>query len=305
MFLKKSKFIKLLVTLSLFITMTSCKFDFSESVYRKNGIRKRISSFQQFSSITEIKAPEITQSKYSVLAISDVHFGSKKERKDNEFLAWFENLYLQEDESLKPEFVVCLGDISEHGFRAEFEQYKALTDKIEEIGRKYTGNSNFKVWNEIGNHDLYNDGWNNYQQVIFPYTTFYKFTTGNSKDSFNWYFLDSGNGSLLSSQVKTFCDEIQKDPAPKVVLSHYPFYRDCIFYFTMQNTDERDLLLSAFEKSNVKLVLGGHYHPGNYTDYKDFQEIGVASYKETSRCYLLTIDEEKQSVSYKYFNFAE
>lgn len=234
--------------------------------------------------ITELAAPSTVGSSmsYTVAVISDVHFGADKERSvDTAFLSWLENLH---SEGKTPKFVICLGDVAEHGYEGEMKDYNSFCDKIRGYG--------IQVYTVIGNHDLYNNGWKNWKRIVYPETSFYHFRT----NKFSWYFLDTGSGTLGSHQFSTFVSAIQDDGAPKIVCMHYPVYAHGFFYYCLQDTTERNLLISYLESNNVKILFDGHTHMYNYTDL-GFIEYNLPGFLEDGQWALATIDETAGTIS--------
>ena len=289
----------------VFCIFSSCKYDLPEFFYRKNGVETRSAKITDYSE-TDLFSEELKNSdKYSVVLISDVHFGAKMERKDADFLEWFKNQCEQTETELKPAFVVCLGDCVEHGEKSEYEDYLVFCEEIKKIALESMGNDNFKIFSIAGNHDLYNSGWEHFEEMVYPNNSFYTLNVNSKKDSFHWYFLDSASGTLGRKQLKLVNGLFKKDKNPKIVLTHYPVNQDGLLYFTTQNTDERDYLLNTFAISNSKLIFAGHHHPGGEHDFGDFMEIGVPSFNQFRECGLLTVDEVNKSYVYKKVDFCK
>ena len=276
---------------SLIFMFSSCNV-----LYRADNIHQRSNEIKTLTKDSSTPSPEVGNSPvYSALIVTDIHFGKSRERYDQDFLTKFKSLCEQEDETLRPKFIICLGDLVDGGKESDFIDFTNFTSEIIEIANTAYNTDDFKVYSIIGNHDLYNNGWKNFVSHIFPYTSYYRFTTkSNSLDSnneFSWYFLDSGDGSLGYNQLKNFKLNAKADSNPKIVLTHFPVWDDGILYFKTQNSEERDILLDTLNKTNVKLLLHGHYHPGGNFDYGNFQEAGIKSYVAFQEYALLTVDE--------------
>lgn len=287
----------LIILLSLF---SSCKFKITDGFYRKNNIRERTKP------ILTIESPDTNDNAvYSAVIINDPHFGRDKTRRDEAFYQWFKEQCEQEDETLRPRFMVNMGDTTEYGFKESYEEYLSFCSRIKAIAKEVYKNDSFEIYNLIGNHDLYNGGWKTYSEMMYPYTSYYRFTTkaSSSQTGISWYFLDSANGTHGKRQIEDLKGNIRKDENPKIVLTHYPVYGDDVFYFSLQNTDERDILLSLFSKTKVILLLHGHYHPGTFYDYGKFQEIGNKGYLDYNNCALVTVNENTGTYSYKRFTY--
>lgn len=277
---------KLLLPLCLLcILFNSCKYDLYSAFYRANNTDARTKSCHK---LLPEASPDATLDTYSVAVFSDIHFGAKNSiRHEEAFLAWLQEC---KDEGNCPEFCICLGDIAEHGLKKEFEDYNAFVKKVETL----LGDG--KVYSVLGNHDLFNNGWQHYHSMVFPYESFYTFKT----QTFSWYCLDSASGSLGLKQYEKLEKLFAADPAPKIVMTHIPAYSnpfDSLGYFSSQNTYEADMLLTLYAKNNVKLVLNGHIHQPYTNDFNSFLEITVPGINETGRWSVITVNEKKGTIS--------
>ncbi|MCK9170608.1 MAG: metallophosphoesterase [Treponema sp.] len=259
--------------------LSSCAYGINNFFGREDSVRTRAESLKQVDIPSALSASD---GSYTVAVITDVHFGADKSRNvDNAFLSWLDGLYGTSD---FPKFVLCLGDVAEHGYKNEMNDYNAFCDKIREY--------NIEVFSVLGNHDLYNSGWQYWKNIVRPETSFYHFKTNN----FSWYFLDTGNGTLGSHQYSVLIDALESDSAPKVVCMHYPLYAQGHFYYCLQDSIERNLLIAYFADNNVKLVLVGHTHQYNYTDM-GFIEYNVPGFLEKGQWALVKVDESAGTVT--------
>lgn len=272
-YLQKMCFVFCALSILIFLfQITSCKYALHEAFYRDNAVNERAAK------VASVATPvTATSSSYKVAIITDVHFGaSHGERYEDKFLEWLSKE--------KPAFVICLGDVMDHGLSEEGEEYKNFADKIKNI-------CGSEVYTVVGNHDLYNSGWNVYRKKIFPYTSLYHFKT----EKFSWYFIDSATAYLGDAQMSALADAMKKDASPKIVLSHVPVYSTSkilpVGYFLMQDTEEGDALVTLFAKTNVKLVLEGHTHKNEKVDIKNFTLYNVPGLLDAHNWALMTIDE--------------
>lgn len=271
-------FLLLLAVISIFLS--SCNFLFGgygwdEFFYREHSVSSRADSLTDLTD-----TPAGTSAAYSVIVITDVHFGGDGTRPDDKFFSWVAGL------SDKPKFCVCLGDVVEHGYESEYTDYVSFTGKLYDT-------YGIRTYTVTGNHDLYNSGWKYWSTMVYPYTSFYRLKTLD----FSWYFLDSGSGSLGTDQYDALEDAMDNDSNPKIVLLHYPIYADGTIYTCLQNTYERDKLITLFAKKNVKLVLDGHTHTYHTYDFGTFYEFNVPGYLEKGQWALLTVNETAGTVS--------
>jgi hypothetical protein len=266
----------------LCLTLFSCKYGLDEFISRENDVDAR-SAY-----LTDISAPSTVGSaaQYTVLVMSDIHFGANPDHPDlprAEFFAWLDARIAA---GQKPKFCLCLGDLVESGKEDEYKDFAAFAAEIEAKG--------VPVYSIVGNHDLYNNGWKNWRQYVRPHTSYYRFQTSR----FSWYFLDSASGTLGKNQLRDFVKQAKSDGRPKLVFTHYPVYAGGgNFYFSLSDPHERAILLDTFAKTDVKLVVEGHQHPGSSHNFGAFREVNVSSFRDYQSWHLITVDETAGTVS--------
>jgi 3',5'-cyclic-AMP phosphodiesterase len=271
----KKEIIITMFSAALAMLVSSCAYGVYNFFGREDTVRTRAESLSQFAVPSSVADSDTS---YTVAVITDVHFGADKSRTiDDTFLSWLKGL---QEKSESPKFVVCLGDIAEHGYESEMNDYNAFCNKIR------AAPYNLEVYSVLGNHDLYNNGWKHWKKIVYPKTSFYHFRTNN----FSWYFLDTGNGTLGTHQYSVLLDALESDSSPKIVCMHYPVYAQGHFYYCLQDSVERNLLISNFSDNNVKLLLDGHTHQYNYTDF-GFIEYNIPGFLEKGQWALVTINE--------------
>ena len=267
------------------ILFTSCEYDFQNAFYRSKDTDSRTKTCI---TLDDSQIPHPSSDIYTVAIFSDIHFGGKQAtRHEQDFLNW---LTKAKADGNCPEFCICLGDIAEHGKESEFATYNKFCGQVEAI----LGDG--KVYNVLGNHDLYNNGWNHYNQMIFPNSSFYTFKT----KKFSWYCIDSASGTLGKKQFDKLKALFAQDSAPKIIITHIPAYGNPLNYmgyFSFQNTYETDMLLTLYSKNNVKIVTCGHIHQSYKNYFNTFVELTVPSITESNQWTVLTINENDGSVS--------
>lgn len=286
--MKKYFFQKLCLFL-LGICCFSCKYytyGFEEFLYRSGTVDKRADSVVELSGS---EVPAFSDSKIvNILVITDIHFGAEansdsRNRLSSKLLNYLKNL----PEAAKPLFCVCLGDITEHGLKSEYKDYNKFVDKLFQLG--------IKTYSVLGNHDLYNSGWKSFNELVFPYTSFYYFKT----DVFSYYFIDSASGSLGKKQMNKLKELLIKDINPKLIFTHIPAYANGYLYFSMQNTEERNLLISMFAKNNVKALCNGHTHDLQVSNLGRFMEYTFPGFWEYKQFGIISVNQNDYSVLYK------
>ncbi|MEE0885610.1 MAG: metallophosphoesterase [Treponema sp.] len=266
-----------------------------EFLYRDDSIRNRSSKLKELNEGLEDSVSGV----YEILVITDVHFGGEGighngERRDDEFFAWIKDTF-ENDEKEMPKFCVCLGDVAEHGLESEFKDYKKFTEKLE-------SQFGIKTYNIIGNHDLYNAGWKNFEKHSFPYCSFYKFRTKN----LTYYFLDSASGSLGDEQLTAFKRDMEynENGREKLVFMHVPAYAGGLFYFVMQNTVERNKFISYCADNDVIALIDGHTHK-EITSNLGFMEYNLPGYLEKRGWAIVSVDENTKKVVSKCYYLDE
>ena len=73
----------------------------------------------------------------------------------------------------------------------------------------------------MGNHDLYNDGWTNFQSYFYETGHGRSYSVIDAGD-FSLFLLDTGNATLGQAQFERLVSDMSaKASRPKIVLSHY------------------------------------------------------------------------------------
>ena len=279
-----SVFPALLFAACLLSACSLSNYGLDEFLYRENHIDKRASSLKE---LDQKDVPVIPESKkYSVIIVTDLHYGAENsnlERRDDDFFKKIQAL------EKKPLFCISLGDIAEHGYDSEIRRYREeFVDRM----KKEIGIETFTV---VGNHDLYNSGWYPYSKYISD-TSFYHFST----EKFSWYFLDNASATLGNHQFMALSNALQKDDQKKLFFAHVPMYSNGYFYFTMQNSAERNKLISLLANNNAKGFFCGHTHKKCVSDLEAFTEYTTGGYLAAKEWGLLKIDETAGSYSFEY-----
>lgn len=260
------------------ILFTSCSYGLKEVFKRDFPVEERASELLEIDTGLDLSQKE----KYSFVVISDVHYGAKKASIEEKFLNFISDL------PERPDFCLCLGDIAEHGLEEEYIAFnEKLVKPLEELG--------LKTFNVAGNHDLYNTGWNNYTKYNYPNTSFYKFEL----EGTSFYFLDSASCNLSKPQFAQLEKAFEKDKNQKFSFAHVGLYADDTTYFIMQDTQERNELISLFEKNNMKLFVCGHIHYYAETQYDNLKEITVPAFLEQEGWTIFTVDKADNSYTYR------
>lgn len=267
----------------------SCQFKdygLEQGFFRKYPVNNRAGSLKTLNlkrdEISQENYPDaynkiFTDKKYSFMVITDVHIGSDKYGNEDENIKSF----LDKVKSLPelPAFCLGLGDFAEHGKNEEFTKYnQEIILKLDELG--------IRSFSVLGNHDLYNSGYENFSKILNPKTSFYKFET----PSISFYGLDSASASLGDQQLTALKNAFNFDIKPKIIFTHVPLFAESKFYFVFQDSAERNRIISLFAENNVQLFLVGHTHERHISNLGFSEENFPALFKSRA-FFLIHIDE--------------
>lgn len=271
----------------------SCNYGFYLSLFNEESVDSRAESMTV---LTGEDVPRVDSDVFSFIVMTDVHCGASEKRYNEKFFAWLKN-QLSESAEKRPKFCVSLGDSADGGHESEYKEYNAFISEMASIVEEKTGDSGFKTYTILGNHDLYNNGWEQWEKLVFPKTSFYTFTIDTTTSPVTLFFLDTANGTLGDSQRDSFERVIKQNENMALVFSHYPIYAGGNLLMTLQDTTERALLLTWFAKYNVKAVFAGHAHKNYGFDSGDFREDVTASYVFQRNFRLVTVDTQSKTVT--------
>ena len=284
-----SKITAALFLLFILVQFVSCYGSWN-FFYKGNNVDERTQELRLLTdSDSRFAASGISElkHKYTVLIISDTHFGNTKKKVDCERLYnWLESVKGTE---IFPSFAICLGDSTDLGKQSHFDEYLEFCGQLE---KKY-GIS--LILNSCGNHDIYQSNWDNWEKNCYPHTSFYKFQT----EKLSWYCLDTASGTFGLNQYNRILEAFSRDNNKKIIFTHYPFIRFNYNCANMAETTERNKLISDFSKNKVLCVLGGHNHK-RFSDDLGFMDYGLPSFAYSGVWGLLNVNEDKNEAWLEY-----
>ncbi len=312
------RFRRLLTLISILflisLAFSSCaNYGFYQLLFGEDDVDERFSGFSDLSGETVLSSGLDLGGKYSFIVVTDVHIGASDvhSSKMNDFIDKISSLFESGDKTKIPRFIVNLGDTADGGHLSECNEYNSYIEKIRKLALEknvVSAKEDFKIYTILGNHDLYNNGWTDWKKTIYPYKSSYYFSlSSGSADSalspFSFYFVDTGNGAFGTDQLDAFEKLLKSDPNPKMVFSHYPFYSDNVPFMALEDTAERNYLLSLFAKNNVKALFGGHVHTVFEHGFGSFSQVNTSALFKNGAFRLVTVDESASSVSTKLIEF--
>lgn len=295
----------MLLLLGIFfaLTFSSCNYGLPFFLYTEEGVEDRSRSLIE---LTGSNVPQIASGgRYSFVVLTDSHFGAVGQtRAEERFLQKFKELLNDPDEGRRPRFIVNLGDTLDGGHASEAVLFNASSAAWISAAKEALGASDYKVYSILGNHDLYNNGWEIWKQSVYPCVSCYKFTiSAGGARSFDFLFLDTGNGTLGGPQIEDLEKNLKASSRPKIVFMHYPVFAGGLFYFTLGDASERARLIDDFAGGNVKYVFEGHTHSSHDYSFGSFTESVVGSYLYYKNFGLVTVDENSSSVNFERFEY--
>lgn len=305
------KFRRFFILTSFLISLafSSCaNYGFYQLLFGEEDVDERFSGFSDLSGETVISSDLGLGGKYSFIVVTDVHIGASDvhSSKMNDFLDEISSLFESSDKTKIPRFIVNLGDTADGGHLSECNDYNSYLEKIRNLAvekKVVNAAEDFKVYTILGNHDLYNNGWTGWKKTIYPYKSTYYFSLSSGSSPFSFYFVDTGNGAFGTDQLDSLEKLLKSDPNPKMIFSHYPFYSDNVPLMALEDTAERNYLLSLFAKNNVKALFGGHVHTVFEHCLGGFSQVNTSALFKNGAFRLVTVDESNTSVSTKLIEF--
>jgi hypothetical protein len=198
--------------------------------------------FDQSSGVAPLVSsiPVSDPNNFTFAIVGDLHIGNQGVQRLQEILTGA----AAENDS----FVIFLGDIVEDGNLADVQAFR---NTLSETG-----------WDQksepvIGNHDIFNNGWQYYLQYNGP--SHFTFTAGNSL----FIVLDTASGTVGNEQTTWLQSQLQSSnlPTNTFLLSHYgPVVPTIQTYLKLANQQEAQNIMSMAVQSGVRAWFAAHYH---------------------------------------------
>lgn len=228
---------------------------------RSQNVRER---FIDKDNLPVILPPDVADnSNFSFLVISDLHYyeGDENYFKDISDDVRFNDI----------SFIVVCGDVAQSGLRY---QYDYLAEDLKNI--------NVPAYYVIGNHDLYNNGYDEWRNILGR--TVYEFKIGDN----HFIFTDTANGTIGSDQKNWIIDTLSaSDSINKFVFSHYsPTDKEFQSPTALSYPEEAYFLYDVLDKFDVKYYICGHLHFYDEKEIRGVKYIIVNTAQSRSDKYL-------------------
>jgi len=229
----------------------------------------------------------VPQDSYRFYACSDIHIEDSRP-------ANFSSMLEKERADEKSAFYLVLGDLL-------FGK-----DHMEWVAETMGAAGNHPGFIIAGNHDIFYGGWKQWKDLFHSSTYYFFVQTPAFKDIF--IMLDSANGTLGEKQLAWLKDVLENQrPGCRhcIVGVHTNMFRTDISQFPSTNftLEETYILTALFSKNSVDMVLSGHDHFRDVTNYKGVTYITHDQIKDGTSNASYTVFDIGQSVDYQFVPF--
>ena len=266
----KSVYSKVIIFCILFIA--GCSFVDIGGLFYSSDVDSR---FRKKNSLPGFTAPPLANGdNFKFIVISDTHYYKKQPG----YLKKLEALRL----ALGFEFVVITGDIVQNGKESA---YNLVKNDI--------GNLLVPVYPVIGNHDIYNNGFNIYKKVFGR--SIYDFSLSDTY----FIFLDTANGTLGPLQKNWLESSLKSSRQDNIfVFSHYsPTDKEFQSATAMPYPEESYYLYDLFDRYNVDYFFCGHLHHYERLNIRGVEYINInAAHADNNSALLVSVNKTSITV---------
>ena len=282
------------------IFVSSCdRLDMAAMVINRSDTEERVADWLDYNSQNPMPVIENVPDEYRIYSTSDAHYS---DRDGFELQGPKDRLYkyvTTERNDPKAIFSLLVGDLANQSGEAGYIRVDSSL-----CFNATTQTKNDPCFTVLGNHDLYYDCAKFYKQHFHTstYTVTVK-TVGGHKDLF--ILLDSGNGTFGKRQMEWLKEQLEHraDYRHCFVVSHNWLFRTSYNYTTTPAAnlpqDEQYAFMDLMSRSNVELVLMGHFHMREQRHFGGVQYVMTDNLNDGGKpsCLVLTVGEK---VSYEY-----
>ena len=282
------------------IFVSSCdRLDMAAMVINRSDTEERVADWLDYNSQNPMPVIENVPDEYRIYSTSDAHYS---DRDGFELQGPQDRLYkyvTTERNDPKAIFSLLVGDLANQSGEAGYIRVDSSL-----CFNATTQAKNDPCFTVLGNHDLYYDCAKFYKQHFHTstYTVTVK-TVGGHKDLF--ILLDSGNGTFGERQMEWVKEQLEHraDYRHCFVVSHNWLFRTSYNYTTTPAAnlpqDEQYAFMDLMSRSNVELVLMGHFHMREQRHFGGVQYVMTDNLNDGGKpsCLVLTVGEK---VSYEY-----
>jgi len=218
---------------------------------------------------TQLSATPVNEEAFSFLIISDTHYGETEPSIPRVHKYWQNSPY---------NFLVVAGDITQRGLPNEWEEFDRDCKTLET-----------PVYLAIGNHDLFNNGEEQFYNYFGP--THYVQQFGD----ITLVFLDTGNGVIAKEEKEWYVNMLEQYRGTHIItITHYSLITKYVQHMVaLPNPDEFYWLASVNAAYGVEAMISGHLHNNFKERFRDVDYYTITDISDT---------EEHQGIHVRYEN---
>ncbi len=285
-------FCSVLITLCLYVLgFVSCSgnLDLLGMFYTmSDGADTRFEQSQAYNATKTIDTLKVASEQYPLYVFTDVHVDKTVFNLDT-----FTTTYLA-DTTAAP-FCLCIGDMI--NAQGNYPKFMTFIDKMRAAGRE--------VYATPGNHDIYFGQWSIYRD--YWKTSSYYFIVQTPSGKHDLYIcLDSSDGTLGNKQTRWLDSLLEakktEDLRQRIVFTHTHFWKidqsqGHTSNFAIEETLE---IADLFARNNVDIVLQGHSHHRNITNFKNVTYLRLDKMEDHYYNSFYTILNVGEQVTWRY-----
>lgn len=226
--------------LALGLFSACSKLDIRGMFFSYETVENRVEQSLEWNESHPFREITVATEDYEVCAMGDSHVGGTQNLDSLIAIAIRENAAA----------LVMDGDLTS-GHAEDFTTY----------AQHMPADSLIPVFNIVGNHDLYYNGWESFFSLFGSSTYYFAVKTPSAQDLF--LCLDTGGGTLGKTQlewVETVLEDIRPLYRHCIIATHNNLYRFRKTSSTNPVLEEAHYMLNLFTEHDVAMVVMGHDH---------------------------------------------
>ena len=296
----KKQHLIILAAAAMMLTVSCNRLDVAGMVINRSDTEERVADWLNYNNQNGMPVIENVPDEYRIYSTSDSHCS---DRDSIELQGPKDRLYkyvTMERNDPSAVFSLLVGDLANESGEAGYRRAEASMRFNAETQAK-----NDPCFPVIGNHDVYYDCAEYYKQYFHTstYTVTVK-TVGGYQDLY--ILLDSGNGTHGQRQLEWLEEQLEHrdDYRHCFVISHNWLFRTSYNYTTTPAAnlplDEQYAFMDLMSRSNVELVLMGHFHMREQRQFGGVQYVMTDNLNDGGKpSYLVVNVGEKVTYAYE------
>ena len=290
----------IIMAVAMILTAGCNRLDIPGMVINRSDTEERVADWLDYNAQNEEPVIENVPDEYCIYSTSDSHYSERDSIEPQSAKDRFYRYLTVERNDPKAVFSILAGDIANESGEAGYRLANAALQYNAE-----TQIENDPCFTVIGNHDVYYDCAKYFKQYF--HTSTYTVTVKTVDEYKDLYiFLDSGNGTHGKRQLEWLEEKLshREDYRHCVVISHNWLFRTSYNYTTTPAAnlpqDEQYAFMDLMSRSNVELVLMGHFHAREQRQFGGVQYVMTDNLNDGGKpSYLVVTVGEKVRYEYK------